>query len=73
MLERSTWNIYEEARLLKKSLIDSVFEPMGHCRPAKYLLSKEYQTPRWLEKARSTYITSARYKFEWLNFKLRSL
>ena len=63
--ERSTWNIYEEARLLKKSLIDSVFEPMGHCRPAKYLLLKEYQTQRWLEKARSTYITSARFKFEW--------
>lgn len=62
---RSTWNIYEEARLLKKSLIDSVFEPMGHSRPAKYLLKKEYQTKRWLEKPRSTYITSARFKFEW--------
>ena len=31
----------------------------------KKLLKKEYQTTRWLEKARSTYITSARYKFEW--------
>lgn len=65
ILTRSTWNIYEEARLLKKSIIDSVFEPMGHCRPTPYLLKKEYQTKRWLEKARSTYITSARYKFEW--------
>lgn len=62
---RSTWNIYEEARLLKKSLIDSVFEPMGHSRQAKYLLKKEYQTKRWLEKPRSTYITSARFKYEW--------
>ena len=62
---RSTWNIYEEARLLKKSLIDSVFEPMGHSRPAVYLQKKEYQTKRWLEKARSTYITSSRFKFEW--------
>lgn len=62
---RSTWNIYEEARLLKKFLIDSVFEPMGHSRQAKYLLKKEYQTKRWLEKPRSTYITSARYKYEW--------
>lgn len=62
---RSTWNIYEEARLLKKSLIDSVFEPMGHSRQAKYLLKKEYQTKRWLEKPRSTYITSSRYKYEW--------
>lgn len=62
---RSTWNIYEEARLLKKNIIDSVFEPMGHSRPAKYLLKKEYQTKRWLEKARSTYITSSRFKYEW--------
>ena len=62
---RSTWNIYEEARLLKKSLIDSVFEPMGHSRQAKYLLKKKYQTKRWLEKPRSTYITSARFKYEW--------
>lgn len=62
---RSTWNIYEEARLLKKNIIDSVFEPMGHCRPAKYLMNKKYQTNRWLEKAKSSYITSARYKFEW--------
>lgn len=63
--ERSTFNIYEEARLLKKSIIDSVFEPMGHSRPAKYLLKKEYQTNRWLENARSVYITSARYEYEW--------
>jgi len=62
---RSTLNIYEEARLLKKSIIDSVFEPMGHCRPAKYLLKKEYQTSRWLEKARSIYISSARFTYEW--------
>lgn len=66
---RSTWNIYEEARLLKKSLIDSVFEPMGHARQAKYITNKKYQTARWLEKPKSTYITSARYKFEWF-FKL---
>ena len=63
--ERSTWNIFEEARLLKRSIVDSVFLPMGHTRPAKYLLKKEYQTNRWLEKARVTYITSARYTYEW--------
>lgn len=70
---RSTWNIYEEARLLKKSLIDSVFEPMGHSRPAVYLQKKEYQTKRWLEKARSTYITSARFKFEWFFRKYKDV
>lgn len=63
--ERSTWNIFEEARLLKRTIVDSVFLPMGHTRPAKYLLKKEYQTNRWLEKARVTYITSARFTYEW--------
>lgn len=71
--ERSTWNIYEEARLLKKNLIDSVFEPMGHSRPAVYLLKKEYQTKRWLEKARSTYITSSRFKYEWFWRKFKDV
>ena len=31
----------------------------------KYLLKKEYQTRRWLEKSRTTYITSARFSYEW--------
>ena len=62
---RSTMNIYEEARLLKKSVIDSVYEPMGHNRPTPYLLKKEYQTPRWQETPRSVYITSTRYEWEW--------
>lgn len=62
---RSTFNIYEEARLLKKGLIDSVFEPMGHNRPAPYLRLKEYKTDRWIETPRSAYITSTRYEWEW--------
>lgn len=68
---RSTINIYEEARLLKKSIIDSVFEPMGHARQAKYLLNPKYNTKRWQEKARSFYITSARYNYEWFANKFR--
>ena len=63
--ERSTWNIYEESRLLKKTIVDSVFEPMGHARQAKYLLNPKYNTKRWQESARSTYISSARYSYEW--------
>lgn len=63
--ERATLLVFEEARLLKKSVIDSVFIPMGHCRPAKYLLKKEYQTKRWLEQCQSIYITSSRYSYEW--------
>ena len=66
--ERATVLIYEECRLLKKNIIDSVFEPMAHARQAKYLLDPKYNIPRWQEKARSYYISSSRYKHEWLNF-----
>ena len=62
---RSTFTIYEEARRLKKNLIDSVFEPMGHNRPTPYLAMKEYQTSRWIETSKSIYITSTRYEWEW--------
>lgn len=65
--ERATMVILEEARLLKKTLIDSIFLPMLHTRPAKYLTNKKYQTSRWLshESGKTIYITSARYKYEW--------
>lgn len=64
--ERSTWNVFEEARLLKKTIVDSVFLPMGHVRQAKYYINyPEYHTARWEEKPRTTYITSARLKSEW--------
>ena len=63
---RATFLIYEEARLLKKTIIDSVFERMAHPRQAKYLEKVEYSSnPRWLEECKHVYITSARYKFEW--------
>ena len=63
---RSTMLIYEEARLLKKTIIDSVFEKMSHPRQAKYLENPLYASnPRWLEECQHIYITSARFKFEW--------
>ena len=63
---RSTMLIYEEARLLKKTIIDSVFEKMSHPRQAKYLENPIYASnPRWLEECQHIYITSARFKFEW--------
>jgi len=67
---RATMVVFEEARLLKKTIVDSVFLPMLHTRPAKFLLDKKYQTKRWLnkEKGQSIYITSARFRYEWLNF-----
>ena len=70
---RSTFTIYEECRLLKKGIIDSVFEKMAHPRQAKYLDNPVYANdPRWLEECKSIYITSARYKYEWLNFLIKT-
>ena len=64
--ERATLLIYEECRLLKKTIIDSVFEKMAHPRQAEYLTNPIYGSDdRWLEECKSIYITSARYKFEW--------
>lgn len=68
---RSTINIYEESRLLKASIVASVFEPMGHARQAKYLLNPKYNTKRWQEKPRSFYISSARYSYEWFFNKFK--
>lgn len=63
---RSTYTIYEECRLLKKTMVDSVFDKMSHPRQAKYLENPEYsENPRWLEECKTVYITSARFKFEW--------
>lgn len=68
---RATVIIYEECRLLKKAIVDSVFEPMGHNREAKYLTNKKYRTKRWQEKAKSIYITSAKFKYEWFWSKFK--
>lgn len=63
---RSTYTIYEECRLLKKTSIDSIFDKMSHPRQAIYLDNPLYsENPRWLEECKTVYITSARYKFEW--------
>lgn len=63
---RSTFTIYEECRLLKKGMIDSVFDKMAHPRQAIYLQNPMYaDNPRWLEECQYIYITSARFKFEW--------
>lgn len=63
---RATFLVYEECRLLKKNMVDSVFEKMAHPRQAKYLSNPKYgSNPRWKEECQHIYITSARYKFEW--------
>jgi hypothetical protein len=63
---RATLLFYEECRLLKKGIIDSVFEKMAHPRQAKFLTLPQYAgQERWIEECQSIYITSARYKNEW--------
>ena len=63
---RATFLIYEECRLLKFNMIESVFEKMAHPRQAKYLSNPKYSNvSRWKEECQHIYITSARYKFEW--------
>ena len=63
---KATLLVYEECRLLKKGMVDSVFEKMAHPRQAKYLSNPFYgNNPRWKEECQHIYITSARYKFEW--------
>ena len=63
---RATLLIYEECRLLKKGIIDSVFEKMAHPRQAMFLTLPEYSgDSRWVEECQSIYITSARFKSEW--------
>lgn len=64
--ERATMLIYEEARLLKKTILDAVFEKMPHPRQAKYLELPEYaNNSRWVEECQRVYITSARFQYEW--------
>lgn len=65
--QRATMLIYEEARLIKAGMIQSVFRPMAHPRQAKYLSIPAYSdNPRWLEESHSIYLSSASYKHEWL-------
>ena len=64
---RATFILYEEARLIKNSIIQSVFRPMAHPRQAKFLENPIYgQNKRWLEDTKNVYISSACYRFEWL-------
>lgn len=68
---RATLLIYEECRLLKKGIIDSVFSKMAHPRQVPFMNLNEYRDEdgkpmeRWLENCKTVYITSARFTSEW--------
>ena len=64
--ERANTLVFEECRLLKKEMVDSVFLPMRHARVPSYRLLPEYENdPRLVERAQIIYLTSTRYKHEW--------
>ena len=64
---RATMLIYEEARLIKFNIIQSVFRPMSHPRQAQFLVNPKYgRDERWLEDTKVVYLSSASYTFEWL-------
>ena len=64
--ERATALIFEECRLLKKMIVDSVFIPMRSARVPTYRLKPEYASDkRLVERTKIIYLTSTRYKHEW--------
>ena len=64
--ERATMLIFEECRLLKKIIVDSVFVPMRSARVPAYRLKSEYANDkRLVERTKIIYLTSTRYKHEW--------
>lgn len=64
--ERANGLIFEECRLLKKSIVDSVFIPMRSARVPAYRLKPEYANDkRLVERTQIIYLTSTRYKHEW--------
>lgn len=64
---RSCFNIYEEARIVPKNVIESIFEPMLRPRQSEFRNNPKYaDDTRWIEEARTIYITSAYLKSNWI-------
>lgn len=64
---RSNCTIYDEFRLLKKGLVDSVFEPMAFRRQSDFLNTDEYaDKTEYMEDAVSCFISSSGWKTDWL-------
>lgn len=64
---RANLLIYDEFRLLKKSDVDSIFEPMGFRRQSEFLNLDEYANRQdMVEEAQSAYISSSGWKTDWL-------
>lgn len=63
ILKRSTFTIYEEFRLIDKSVLDSVIRPFAYIRPTPYLKLPEWET--YGEEPKEVFISSAYYKHMW--------
>lgn len=64
--ERANALVFEECRLLKKNIVDSVFLPMRSARVPAYRTLPEYaEDSRLVERTKIIYLTSTRYKHEW--------
>lgn len=65
--ERCTWLILEEAMQLKKHIISAVFNPMRRPRQIDFMRTNDKfkKQKRWVEQAKTTYITSNRFKSDW--------
>ena len=65
-MKRSTFTIYEEFRLIDKTVLDSVIRPFAYIRQTPYLKMKEYKDCKHLiEESKEVFISSAYYKSEW--------
>jgi extradiol dioxygenase family protein len=62
---RATILMFEECRLMKKGMIDSIFENMAQPRQARYMQLPEYCGEEYQEETQTIYITSNRTKHEW--------
>lgn len=65
--ERCNWLILEEAMQLKKHIISAVFNPMRRPRQIDFMRTNDEfkKQKRWVEQAKTTYITSNRFKSDW--------
>jgi hypothetical protein len=61
--KRATFIIYEEFRLIDKTVLDSVIRPFTYVRQTPYLMKKEYSHLR--EEPREIFISSAYHKGLW--------
>jgi hypothetical protein len=68
--ERSTFTIYEEFRIMEKSVVDAIVKPFAYSRQAPFM-----QLPEWknvIEEPKEVYISSAYHKGLWWYDEVRT-